>query len=106
MTKDAYFELCEMLGNEPVDSDIPVEWSDLPDIVQITMEIYSFLPDRWEGMSATFLGKDYQIVFNLFETFDIDNKSERNLILRLMSYIDSVRSKIIQRKQKQKEKPS
>jgi hypothetical protein len=61
MSKDAYFEMCEMMGSEPKDEEIPIEFNDLPDVVQQALEIYGFLPDRWEGMSATFLGKDYSI---------------------------------------------
>lgn len=99
MTKDAYFEMCEMMGSEPDPDEIPVEFADLPDIVQQALEIYGFLPDRWEGMSATFLGKDYSIAFDLFKTYEIDNYVEQRLLLRIMSVIDGIRSKIIQGKQ-------
>jgi hypothetical protein len=99
MSKDAYFEMCEMMGSEPKDEEIPIEFNDLPDVVQQALEIYGFLPDRWEGMSATFLGKDYSIAFELFKTYEIDNYIEQRLFLRIMSVIDSIRSKIIQGKQ-------
>ena len=99
MTKDQYFEMCEMLNSEPVDSEIPVEFDDLLDIVQQALELYSYLPDRWEGMSATFLGKDYSIAFELFTTYEIDNSVEKRLLLRIMSVIDGIRSRIIQGKQ-------
>lgn len=102
MSKDAYFEMCEMMGSEPKDEEIPVEFNDLPDVVQQALEIYGFLPDRWEGMSATFLGKDYSIAFELFKTYEIDNYVEQRLFLRIMSVIDSIRSKIIQGKQNAK----
>jgi hypothetical protein len=99
MTKDAYFEMCEMLGTEPDPDEIPVELDDLPDLVQQALEIYGFLPDRWEGMSATFLGKDYSIAFDLFRTYEIDCNVQQRLLLRTMSVIDSLRSKIITTKQ-------
>jgi hypothetical protein len=102
MSKDAYFEMCEMMGSEPKDEEIPIEFNDLPDVVQQALEIYGFLPDRWEGMSATFLGKDYSIAFELFKTYEIDNYIEQRLFLRIMSVIDSIRSKIIQGKQNAK----
>jgi hypothetical protein len=98
MTKDAYFEMCEMMGTEPDPDEIPVEFADLPDVVQQALEIYGFLPDRWEGMSATFLGKDYSIAFDLFKTYEVDNYVEQRLLLRIMSVIDGIRSKIIQGK--------
>ena len=99
MTKDAYFEMCEALGSEPDPDEIPVEFEDLPDLAQQAIEIYGFLPDRWEGMSATFLGKDYSIAFDLFKTYEIDNYVEQRLFLRIMSVIDGIRSKLIQGKQ-------
>lgn len=105
MTKDAYFEMCEMLGTEPDPEEIPVEFEDLPDLVQQALEIYGFLPDRWEGMSATFMGKDYSIAFELFRTYEIDHYVEQRLLLRIMSVMDSLRSKMIQAKQQAK-KPS
>jgi hypothetical protein len=104
MTKDAYFELCEMMGTEVVDSDIPIEFLDLPEFVQQCLEIYNFLPDRWEGMNGLFLGKDYNIVFNLFNIFNIIDNGDRTLTLRILAVIDGIRSKLYQ--QKQKDKPS
>lgn len=103
MTKDAYYEMCEITGEQSLPENEPVEWSDLPEQVQQCFELYSFLPDRWEGMSATFMGKDYSIVFHLFETFKIDN-NDRLIYLRLMANIDGIRSKLIQNKQKQQDK--
>lgn len=106
MTKDAYFEACEMLGEEPDPDQIPVEFDELPVQVQRALEMYSYLADRWEGMSGTYMGKDYSIVFNLFNVYDIDNTAEQQLMLRIMATIDRTRMELIQTKQKQKEKPS
>jgi len=99
MTKDAYFEMCEMMGSEPDPNEIPIEFEDLPDMAQRALEIYGFLPDRWEGMSGTFMGKDYSIAFELFRTYEIDCNVEQRLLLRIMNVIDSIRSKLIQSKQ-------
>lgn len=99
MTKDAYFEMCEMMGSEPDPNEIPIEFEDLPDMAQQALEIYGFLPDRWEGMSGTFMGKDYSIAFELFRTYEIDCNVEQRLLLRIMNVIDSIRSKLIQSKQ-------
>jgi hypothetical protein len=99
MTKDQYFEMCDFMGSEPKEDEIPVDFEDLPNVVQQALEIYGYLPDRWEGMSATFMGKDYSIVFELFTTYEIEHNVEKRLLLRIMSVIDSIRSKIIQGKQ-------
>lgn len=106
MTKEAYFEACDMLGEEPDPEQIPVEFDELPTQVQRALEIYGYLADRWEGMSATYMGKDYSIVFELFSVYEITDKPEQQLMLRLMAIVDGLRSNLIQTKQKQKEKPS
>lgn len=101
MTKDAYYEMCEMLGTEPDPNETPVEFEDLPDQVQRALEIYSYLADRWEGMSGTYMGKDYTIIFNLFNMFDITLVSEQQLLLKITSTIDRIRSEMISDKNKQ-----
>lgn len=108
MTKESYFEMCEMLGQPVVEEDIPAEAGDLPLEAQEAFEIYGFLPDRWDSMNGVYLGKDFGIVFNLFETYQIIDNDTKQLYLRLMSTIDKVRSEIIAQKQKQREnkKPS
>lgn len=99
--------MCEMLNSEPVDSEIPIEFDDLLDITQQALEIYSYLPDRWEGMSATFMGKDYSIVFELFNVYEILEKAEQRIMLKIMSLTDKTRSDIISKKYKtQEKKPS
>ena len=99
--------MCEMLGSEPQESDIPVELSDFPDEVQTAFQVYQVLQDHWEGMSGTFLGKDYSIAFELFATYEIAHNSDKQLLLRIMSITDGIRSRIIVDKQKQREqKPS
>lgn len=94
--------MCEALGSDPVDSETPVDFEDLPLTVQQILEIYSYLPDRWEGMSGTFMGKDYTIAFELFKTFKVKLASNRKLYLRIMSGIDSIRSAIISAKNESK----
>ena len=94
--------MCDMLGTEPNPEEIPVEFDDLPELVQQALEIYQYLPDRWEGMSGTFMGKDYSVVFELFTTYEIESNIEKRLFLRIMNVVDAIRSKIIQAKQNTK----
>ena len=102
MTKEAYFEMCDMLGEQPDPDQIPIEFEDLPDSVQRALELYAYLPDRWEGMSATYMGKDYSILFNLFTIYEITEINEQQLLLKLMGTIDKIRSDIIINKQQSK----
>jgi hypothetical protein len=101
MTKESYFEMCEMLGQEPVESEIPVDINDLPALVQQSLSIYNLLEDRWDTMGGSYLGKNYSSVFEFFKLYEIDN-SETLLILEILQHIDAVRSKLVAEKIKAK----
>ena len=102
MTKEQYFEMCEMMGTEPVESQIPIEQDDFPDEVQQAFQIYYLLRDVWEGMSGTYMGKDFSTIFDFFRLYDIDPQDQL-LTLGFIRQIDSVRSDIFHEKQKQRE---
>jgi hypothetical protein len=101
MSKDAYFEMCEMLGQEPLEHEIPVDPGDFPDLVQQTLVIYSLLEDRWDSMGGGYLGKNYNNVFDLFSLYEIF-KEEAILVLEFLQHIDVVRSKLVAEKIKAK----
>lgn len=100
MTKEQYFEMCEQLGTEPVESEIPVEYSDFPAIVQTAFTIYYMLRDIWDPMGGNYMGKDTSVLFEFFNLYEIEH-AERLLIVGLIQQMDNVRSKIISEKQKQ-----
>ena len=101
MTKDTYFEMCEMLGQEPVESEIPPDPNDFPYLVQQALGIYSLLEDRWDTMGGGYLGKNYSNVFDFFRLYEVDNQ-EALLILEFIQHIDAVRSKLVAEKLKTK----
>lgn len=105
MTKDIYFEMCEQLGQEPVDHEIPIEIGDFSEVVQQALNIYGILKDCWDPMGGNYLGKDYSIVFQLFELYDVTEPEEKRLTLEFLQHIDGVRSKIISSKQKKSPNP-
>jgi hypothetical protein len=106
MTKEQYLEMCDALGSEPVEEEIPVELSDFPTEVQEMFNIYYLMSDIWDGMSGTYQGKNTSIVFDLFDLYKID-KEDRLVYLMLISGIDNIRRKLINEKvKKQNEKPS
>lgn len=107
MTKEAYFEMCEALGTEPIDSEIPVDYSDFPAFVQESLGFYYLLRDVWDPMGGNYLGKDMSMLFEIFKLYDLEN-AEKLLHISIVQQIDSIRSKIIQNKKAQKstEKPS
>ena len=50
MSKQDYLDMCEQLGNEPIESEIPVEFDDFPLDVQQALNAYKFMRDEWDGM--------------------------------------------------------
>jgi hypothetical protein len=99
MTKEQYFEMCEMLGSEPLEEEIPVEVDDLPDFVQTGLQIYHLLSDVWEGMSGTYMGKDLSNIFKFMELYEVE-KVDQLLLIGYIRQMDSFRSQIIHEKQK------
>jgi hypothetical protein len=98
MTKDAYFEMCETMGHEPLEEEIPVEVADFPDLVQQCFVIYNILTDSWDSMGGGYMGKDYGLVFNLFKVYHITESEEVLLCLDFLQHMDGVRQKLIAEK--------
>lgn len=105
MTKDRYFEMCEALGSEPIEDEIPVDLEDFPEEVQQAFQIYYLLKDIWDTMGGNYLGKDTSTLFNFFDLYEIE-KPNRLLIVSLIQQMDYARSKLISTKQKAKEPSS
>lgn len=105
MTKDAYFEMCEQLGNEPLESEIPVDFDDFPLEVQQAFNAYKMLRDEWDTMSGSYLGKSLIGVKDILEATEVD-LSEHKLIIMLIRIIDNVRSEEINNKKKMQEPAS
>jgi hypothetical protein len=105
MTKDQYFEMCEMLGNEPVESEVPVEFEDFTIEVQQAFNIYRMLRDEWDTMNGNYLGKSLIGIKDVLEATEIE-PSEQKFIIMLIRMIDNVRSDEINNKKKMQEPAS
>ena len=104
MTKQAYFEMCEMMNSEPVESEIPVEFEDFPLEVQQAFNAYRMLRDEWDTMNGNYLGKSLIGIKDVLEATEIE-PLEQKFIVMLIRMIDSVRSDEINNKKKM-EKPA
>jgi len=104
MTKQQYFDMCEQLGAEPVEGEIPVEFDDFAMEVQLALSIYQMLRDEWEYINGNYLGKNLNGIFELFDVYDVDRK-DKKFYLELIHMIDSTRINEI-RNSKQTEKPA
>ena len=103
MTKAQYFEMCEVLGSEPLEEEIPIEYEDLLTDVQYALNIYSKLRDEWDGMNGVYLGKNFTGIIDIFDLYEIPKEDQR-LMLDILHTIDACRSKIANAKHKEKKK--
>jgi hypothetical protein len=101
MTQESYYEMCEALGTDPDPEEVPIALSDFPMLVQQCFTIYRILPDIWDTFNGVYLSKDFNIVFNLFNLYCIDQE-EVLLALDILQQIDAERARAISEKQKQK----
>jgi len=94
MTKEAYFDMCEMLGSEPIEEEIPIEMDDFPTEVQEAIGVYYRLRDEWDSMSGTYMGKSYVGLLDILDILEIPQE-DRKLTLDWISIMDNVRAKSI-----------
>ena len=73
--------LCEQLGEEPDPTKMPLTSSDFPEEVQVAFFMFSLLPDHWEGMSGTYMGKQWHGIEYFFELYGVQ---EPKIVLYLM----------------------
>lgn len=55
---------------------MPKDPSSLPYQVQNALVLFNILPDKIEGMSGTWLGKDYSALEVLMNIYDIDDRRD------------------------------
>jgi len=94
MTREQYLEMCEMLGNEPVESEIPVEFEDLALEVQDALRIYGSLQDNWDYMGGNYIGKNLAGFKDILEIYEVD-KADYRSIYEMILNIDRIRGKQI-----------
>lgn len=105
MDKKQYLMMCEQLNKEPNPEEMPADFNEFPSIVQDAIQIYSILPDVWEGFGGTFLGKDYSILPYLTErVYIIDNHPLLMKILLIINGIVSTQRADKQRAERNKQK--
>ena len=101
-----YLLVCERLGKLPDPNRVPMDMGNFPYEVQLAFLIHDTLPDRWEGMSGSYLGKDWSAVGAVLDAHNIDK--DRQIILFFLKAIDNINSKLInenmQKEQKKREK--
>jgi hypothetical protein len=81
---------------------MPPEIGDFPLEVQQAFLVHSVLPDRWDGMSGAYMGKDLSALGDVLSIYEIEDR--RTVFFYLSSIIrvssDSINEEV-KRRQKQ-----
>jgi hypothetical protein len=85
MTRDRYFKMCEQMGKEPQESEIPPDEEDFPDIALIALNTFSALGDRIYP-EIGYMGKDFT---NLPLYMELHGIEDSELFLEILTYLES-----------------
>jgi|TARA_R110000764_G_scaffold27827_1_gene65592 hypothetical protein len=61
---------------------MPPERGDYPYEVQVAFFIHDLLPDRWDGMSGNYMGKDYAALQVLLDTYEVEERKQVCLFIK------------------------
>lgn len=85
MTRERYLEMCEQMGNEPLDEEIPPNYEDMPEVIIVALTTFSLLGDRVYP-DIGYIGKDYTNLDHYIDVFGIDDKE---YFMSILSWLDS-----------------
>ena len=96
--------ICEQLGEEPDPKRMPIEEYMFPTEVQLAFLVHDYLPDRWDGMSGTHLGKDWSALAAILDVYNIEDKVHVTFFLKYIDVYNSQKiNKELERRKKQQE---
>lgn len=93
--------ICDQLGEEPDPAKMPLDASDFPGEVQVAFFMFSLLPDYWEGMSGTYMGKHWDGLGYFLDLYEVEDK---RTVLYLMKLYEREIIEYRAEKQEQKRK--
>ena len=85
MTRERYLEMCEQMGNEPLEEEIPPDMQDFPPIIVEALHTFNMLGDRLYP-EIGYVGKDYTNLEHFLELYGIEDKE---YFLQLLSWLDA-----------------
>jgi len=85
MTRERYLKMCEQLGKEPDEKEIPPDWEDFPTVVIDAMSVFSMLGDRIMA-DIGFVGKDFTNLPLYMEIYAVEDKE---LFLEILTFLES-----------------
>ena len=87
MTRNKYLDMCEQLGKEPSDKEIPPDWEDFPEIVGTIFNIFNSLGDRIYG-DVGYIGKDFTNFDFLLKHYKVES-NQIEYIFNTILWLDS-----------------
>ena len=86
---------------------MPLEPSDFPEEVQVAFFMFSLLPDHWEGMSGTYMGKYWDGIDYFFKLYEVDDVKTIIYIMKMYeAKIVNYRAEKAEAKRKQEQRKS
>ena len=86
---------------------MPLEASDFPEEVQVAFFMFSLLPDHWEGMSGTYMGKYWDGIDYFFKLYEVDDVKTIIYIMKMYeAKIVNYRAEKAEAKRKQEQRKS
>ena len=99
--------VCEQLGQEPDPAKMPLDPSDFPEEVQVAFFMFSLLPDHWEGMSGTYMGKYWDGIEYFLKLYEVEDVKSIIYIMKMYeAKIVNYRAEKAEQKRKAEERKS
>jgi hypothetical protein len=76
MTTEQYYAMCEQMGWEPRDDEIPKDIGSLPFNSQLAVLFLNLLPDRWDTTGGGWLGKDFAPLESFMNIYEAQDRKE------------------------------
>jgi len=88
ITTEQYLKMMDQLGQEPNLDEIPPELDDFPLEVQEAFVVHLMLPDKWDGASGQYMGKDWAALEPLLNINEIPT-ADRKILCFFLKFIES-----------------
>ena len=85
MTRERYLKMCDQLGQEPDEDEIPPAWEDFPEVVLDALNTFNCLGDRMYP-EIGYMGKDFT---NLGYYISIYEVIDKELFLEILTWLES-----------------
>lgn len=88
------------MGWEPSEEEMPIDPSFLDVNAQYALLLLNALPDNWDSMGGSWLGKDYSGLAAIMDIYEIEDKKA---VFELLKVAEDELGKFYRQKQKEQE---